>query len=87
LSRQSVPVTALDVFSLGPHSRRTQLLFQEAFGDGIPVGVIAATNPGYDANEWWTSSSGVRTLVGETLAYLYARFLFHPPEQETMPVN
>jgi hypothetical protein len=44
------------------------------------VGVIAAPDPEYDANKWWASSSGVRTLIGETIAYLYARFLFDHQE-------
>jgi hypothetical protein len=63
------------------------LLFQKALGDNILVGVIAAPNSRYDANEWWTSSAGVRTLIGEALAYLYARFLFYPQEQEPTYVH
>jgi len=82
LSQKRIPITALDVLSLGAHARRTQLLFQKALGDNVLVGVIAAPNPEYDANEWWTSSAGVRTLIGETLAYLYARFLFNPQERD-----
>jgi hypothetical protein len=81
LSQRRMLSPALDVLSLGAHARRTQLLFQKALGDNVQVGIIAASNPQYDANKWWTSSAGVRTLIGETLAYLYARFLFNPQEQ------
>lgn len=42
------------------------------------MGVIAATPAEYDADNWWDWSSGVRAVVDETVAYLYARFLFNP---------
>jgi len=82
LSKSNTPITSLDVLSMGAHARRTQWLFQKALGDNISVGVIAATHPEYDPNKWWASSSGVRTLIGESIAYLYARFLFDPQESE-----
>lgn len=79
--RRSHPlVKSLDVYSLDAHARRTRLLFQKALGDDVGVGVIAA-DPDYDVDHWWSSSSGVRTVVGETVAYLYARFLFFPDAQ------
>jgi hypothetical protein len=78
-------ITALDVLSWDAHARRTQLLYQKALGDNVLVGIVAAGNPEYNANEWWTSSAGVRTVIGETLAYLYARFLFYPHESEAAP--
>lgn len=61
------------------HARRTWLLFQEAFGDKVKVGVIAVQNPDYDARRWWESSDGFRDVVSEAIAYFYAKFLFHPP--------
>ena len=82
LSKSNTPVTSLDVFSMGAHARRTQWLFQSALGDSIPAGVLAATHPGYDPKKWWASSAGVRTLIGESIAYIYARFLFDPQESE-----
>jgi hypothetical protein len=83
LSRSESAVKSLDVYSKGAHARRTWLLFQEALGSDISVGIIAA-DPNYDANRWWTTSSGVRAVIGESVAYLYARFLFFPHDQETV---
>ena len=85
LSQSGLKINSLDVYSLGTHARRTQLLFQDALGDNIAVGVIAASSPEYDADNWWAWSSGVRAVVGELVAYLYARFLFTPDERETVP--
>jgi hypothetical protein len=84
LSQSGLVVRSLDVYSKGAHARRTWLLFRKALGSDIAVGIIAA-DPDYDAERWWTSSSGVRAVVGESVAYLYARFLFSPRAEETAP--
>lgn len=78
LMQSSRPIESLDVFSLGVHARRSQWLFQRAIGDTIEVGVIAAPPEEYNADNWWNWSSGVRSVVDELVAYLYARFLFTP---------
>jgi hypothetical protein len=82
LSQSNMAINSFDVVSLGPHARRTQLLFQLAVGDEITVGVIAAPPEDYDTDDWWTWSSGVRAVVGEAVAYLYARFVFTPRDEE-----
>jgi hypothetical protein len=63
---------------MGPHARRSRLIFQKAFRDEVGVGVISVPDDEYDQGHWWTTSAGVRTVLGEVIAYLYARFFFHP---------
>ena len=77
---QNMDVTRFNIVAESTHSRRTWLLFQEAFGDKVKVGVIAVQNPDYDPKRWWGSSDGFRDVVSEAIAYLYARFLFHPSQ-------
>jgi uncharacterized SAM-binding protein YcdF (DUF218 family) len=64
--------------SEGPHARRSWLLCEKALGPGVQVGVIAIPVEDYDAKHWWRYSAGVRGVIGEFLAYLYAKILFHP---------
>jgi len=78
LRQHHLPVRAVNVVTEGAHARRTRLLFEKALGAGIQVGVLAAPNPEYDAAHWWHYSEGVREVIGETIAYVYARFFFHP---------
>ncbi len=66
----------MNVMSIGPHSRRTRLLFEKAFGKEVQVGIIAVEDQDYDPQHWWKSSHGVRSVLDELIAYLYARFLF-----------
>jgi uncharacterized SAM-binding protein YcdF (DUF218 family) len=74
-------VGSINVVTESTHARRTWLLFREAFGNRVSVGIIAVHNPDYDAKHWWRSSDGFREVVSEAMAYIYARFLFRPPEQ------
>jgi Uncharacterized conserved protein len=71
-------VSSIDVVTEDIHARRTRLLFQEALGKNIKVGIIAVPNPDYDARRWWRYSEGVREVIGESIAYIYARFFFYP---------
>lgn len=64
--------------SEGPHSRRSRLLFQKAFGEATTVGVVSIPPNDYDPDQWWRTSQGFRVVVSEAIAYLYARFLFVP---------
>jgi uncharacterized SAM-binding protein YcdF (DUF218 family) len=76
LRAQAIRPTAIDVVTVGAHARRSRLLYQRALGNGIKVGVIALEDRRFDRDQWWRSSVGVRTVLGETIAYLYARIFF-----------
>ena len=56
----NVTVRGINVVTEDVHARRSRLLFQEAFGRGVKVGVIAVPNPDYDARRWWRYSEGVK---------------------------
>jgi hypothetical protein len=67
---------------MGPHSRRSRLLYQKAFGSRVKVGVFSRPDEEYDSKRWWASSVGFEQVIGEGIAYLYARVLFHPPKPQ-----
>lgn len=75
-------VKSFNVLTEDVHARRTQLLFQKAFGGETAVGIVSVADPDYDAAHWWRYSEGVRQILGESIAYLYAKILFHPAERE-----
>lgn len=76
LRQHSVDARSVNVVSLGAHARRSQLLFQMAFGEGSRVGIIAVEDRNYDPRHWWKFSQGVRMVVDELVAYIYAVFVF-----------
>jgi DUF218 domain len=73
-------VPSINVLTEDVHARRTRLLFQEALGKNIKVGIIGVANPDYNRQQWWRYSEGVREVFSEAIAYLYAKFLFYPSE-------
>ena len=70
--------TRVNLITEDTHARRSRLLCQKAFGKGVEVGVMAMPPADYDPRRWWRSSMGVRSIIGETIAYGYARLFFWP---------
>ena len=70
--------TDLNLITAGPHGRRSRMLFQKALGNDYHIGVTSIDPAAYDPDNWYTCSEGVRTVVGELIAYTYAKLFFHP---------
>ncbi len=71
---------SVNVVTLGPHGRRSRLLFEQALGESCKVGIISVPTREYESACWWRSSEGVREMISEILAYLYARLIFTPAD-------
>ena len=82
--QHNITVHSINVLTEDAHGRRTRLLFQRAFGRHVAVGIISIQNPDYDPKHWWRYSEGVRDVLGESIAYVYAKFLFHQPADEAL---
>jgi uncharacterized SAM-binding protein YcdF (DUF218 family) len=80
----NIQVRSLNIVTEGPHARRTRLLFEEALGRDVKVGVIAVPSPDFDARHWWYYSEGLEEVVGEGLGYLYAKFFFYPRGRDSV---
>jgi uncharacterized SAM-binding protein YcdF (DUF218 family) len=72
-------VKGFNVVTEDAHARRTRMLFQEAFGPDVAVGIISVPDPDYEPARWWRYSEGVRNVLGESIAWCYAEFIFRPP--------
>ena len=78
--QHDLQVHSLNIVTENAHARRTRMLFEEALGPDVRVGVIAVPSPDYDAKRWWRYSESVEEVVDETVAYIYAKFFFHPSQ-------
>ena len=56
--------------------------FYVVLGGDVDVGILAIENQEYDPHVWWKTNKGVRAVIGEGIAYLYARFFFWPVGQQ-----
>ena len=75
INKEGLNEASIDVVSLGVHARRSWLLFEKVFSS-VDVGIIAIRPNSYDTSRWWLFSEGVRSVISESIAYLYARFIF-----------
>lgn len=73
LKASDLNVKSINVYSFDAHARRSWLIFQQALAPNIKVGIIAEKPIEYNPKKWWISSAGVRSIISETIAYIYAR--------------
>ena len=75
LSNSDLNLESINLYTFDVHARRSWLLFKEVLNPTIKVGVIAAETRQYDPKKWWSFSAGVKSVISETSAYFYARFV------------
>lgn len=78
LEDENITSAKIDVMTLGCHARRSQLLFDKALNENFEVGVIAVTDRSFDLKHWWRSSKGIRTIISETIGFIYSLLFFVP---------
>ena len=64
-------LTAFNLVSSGPHTRRSWRTFRREFGPAAEIGCLALTPPDFGPGDWWRCSEGIKTMISETAAYLY----------------
>jgi uncharacterized SAM-binding protein YcdF (DUF218 family) len=73
-----ITLDAVDIFSSGPHARRSRLLFQMALGQKVRVGILAARPGGFDSKAWWRSSNGVEQMFFQSFGFVWVKCCFWP---------
>jgi hypothetical protein len=61
----------LNIFTLGPHARRSIMVFDKVNWDVEKIGVIGWCPPEYQEERWWQSSERSKDLIEEAVGYLY----------------
>lgn len=77
LDRTNPGIYSANLYSLGPHARRSHLLFRRALGNKLKLGIIACRELQYDSDHWWRSSEGLRDVFSEAIAYCYSLVVTH----------
>jgi len=77
LRKNNPEIHSFNLVSLGAHSRRSWLLFQEAMPN-YKIGIITIDAKLHDPERWWTTSKGFRSVFTEAFGYFYIRLFFRP---------
>jgi len=75
LTDNNLHPTAVNVFTVGPHARRSRLVFAKVFGSATEIGVISWVPPVNQGKPWWHSSERADDLFKETIAYVFELLL------------
>lgn len=78
LRKNHPEVHSINIVSLGPHSRRSKYLFEMVYEPEIRVGNIVMPHHSITANDWYKSSRGFKSVLDETISYIYAKLFFWP---------
>ncbi len=76
--RLGITLDAVDIFSSGPHARRSRLLFQMALGPKVRVGVLAARPSDFEPEAWWRTSVGVENVFFQSFGFIWVKCCFWP---------
>ena len=71
LESLSINSKSINVFTWGPHARRSRLVFAKVEGPGKEVGVVSWTPSGFQASPWWDSSDRAKEFLTETAGYIF----------------
>lgn len=71
LQNAGIKPEGMNVFTLGPHARRSALVFTKVNWPFTKIGVIGWVPPGAGREAWWQSSDRSRELLEETVGYWY----------------
>ncbi len=70
LDAENIPAAdrRINIYSLGPHGRRSRSLFQSVLGPDWQVGIVSVPSSDYDESKWYRQSAGVKTVLNEFIA-------------------
>jgi hypothetical protein len=71
LQAKGLESKALNVFTWGPHARRSRLVFAKVEQPEVNVGVVSWVPATYDKVPWWRSSDRAKDLLTETAGYAF----------------
>lgn len=71
LGKLGIVPQSINIFSFGPHARRSKIVYEKACGPATQVGVIAWVPRAYGSGPWWRSSERSIELLVQTVGFFY----------------
>lgn len=69
LQKRGIHPETINVLTLGPHARRTRLVYAKVYAPAAQVGVIAWVSSDYETEPWWRSSRRTKCFLKEIVGY------------------
>jgi DUF218 domain len=69
LQQRNIHPAAINVLTLGPHARRSRLVYEKVYEPVTQVGAIAWSPASYQVEPWWRSAGRTRCFLKEIVGY------------------
>ena len=63
-----------NIYTGGPHARKTYTAFTRVFGDSYKIGIVPSPIEHYNSRFWWSSLKGISVTLRFFIGYVYAEF-------------
>lgn len=84
LESLTIKPASINVFTWGPHARRTRLVFAKVYTNRARIGVISWVRAARPAEAWWQSSEQAKEFLTESVGYLF-EWLFNSGRWTSSP--
>jgi hypothetical protein len=74
LQSHAIKPASINIFTFGPHARRSRLVFAKVYAKYARVGVISWVPTTHTAEPWWRSSERAKEFLTESAGYLFELF-------------
>jgi hypothetical protein len=71
LRAATIKPKGINIFTFGPHARRSAMVFAKVNSDIEKIGVIGWCPPEFQREGWWLSSERSKEFLEEAVGYLY----------------
>jgi len=78
VAASGMQIDSVDVFSWGPHARRSRDLYRLAFGPAVRIGVFAAEPTFQNFDSWYLTSYATEELLKEVVGVVWVKCCFWP---------
>jgi hypothetical protein len=75
LQERGIHPRAINVLTLGPHARRSQLVYTKVYAPVTQAGIIAWSPAYYHTQPWWRSSRRTKCFLREIIGYPFEALL------------
>jgi hypothetical protein len=75
LTKHKKSIKSVNILTLGPHARKSWVLYKKAANKKIDVGIISTPPVNYNPSYWYLSIIGIHFVLRDLAGYLYALIL------------
>ncbi len=74
---KNLDISSVNVFTGGPHARKSYVIFKKNLKDICNIGIISCQIKHYNSRFWWSSIRGLKVTLRYFWGYIYALLFYN----------